>query len=60
MGAPSILVERSDCVGEGGRGASNGMGDAMIGVGAGKESGEDVVDMVIVRMVMWVGREGSL
>ena len=59
-GASSILAERSDCVGEGGRGAINGIGDAMMGVGAGKESGEDVVDMVIVRMVMWVRREGSL
>ena len=59
-GASSILAERSECVGEGGRGAINGMGDAMIGVGAGKESGEDVVDMVILRMLMWVGERGSL
>ena len=51
-GASSILVERSERAGEGGKGAINGMGDAMIGVGAGKESGEDVVDMVIVRMVI--------
>ena len=59
-GASSILAERSECVGKGGKGAINGMGDAMIGVGVGKESVEDVVDMVIVRMVIWVGREGSL
>ena len=29
MGASSILAERSECVGEGGKGAINGMGDAM-------------------------------
>ena len=59
-GASSILDERSDCAGDGGKGVINGIGDAMIGVGAGKESGEDVVDMVVVRMVMWVEMEGSL
>ena len=46
IGASSILSEWLVFDGDGGNGAISGIGEEIMGVGVGKESGEDVVDMV--------------
>ena len=58
-GASSILSERLVFDGDGGNGAINGIGEEIMGVGVGKESG-DVVDMVRVQIVICGRGEMSL
>ena len=60
MGASSILSERLVFVRDGSNGAISGIGEEIMGVGAGKESGEDVVDIVMEQIVMHREGEGSL